>query len=337
VAGVCSICCAISAPAAAQGAAPPAAPAVALPAPALAPNSGSSSSTPSTVTTSNDSNNYKDDRLDWSVAVEGSATPGGPLVYCIPAKTVVIGTKSTLDSSTNQMTPTPTGAANANSNSLNVSTQWQQVRLAEQGFPYFGHLRLPGDTLQFATPGDFAAGKDDGYVGAPMANGKLTDQGTAMCPGITDATKPTPGNVYEGQPFYVSDGDLQNLDERVGLEYGALVVPFKFQLSKGNALTGSASLGPYLGFRLPFFQTGIVISPVLFAGASTISVSTTSGSTTSSQNLAGLSYGGGLLFTIKDSFHVGVIVGADHVDTSANYQYNNKPWISFEIGYSFAQ
>ena len=44
----------------------------------------------------------------------------------------------------------------------------------------------------------------------------------------------------------------------------------------------------------------------------------------------------GLLFDVKDDFHIGLVLGFDHVSSAQKYQYNDKPWVSFEIGYSFA-
>ncbi len=103
-----------------------------------------------------------------------------------------------------------------------------------------------------------------------------------------------------------------------------------------NAISGSASLGVYAGYRFPV-DTSIVLRPVVFVGGSYIPTSSSSGGTTTSQTVAGFSYGVGLLTNIKDSLQAGVVLGFDHVDSAQPYAYNDKPWISFEIGYSFAQ
>ena len=78
-----------------------------------------------------------------------------------------------------------------------------------------------------------------------------------------------------------------------------------------------------------------MISPVGFAGASNISVPSAS-DPSQSQTVAGFSYGGGFITSIKDDVQLGVVVGFDHVD-APNYAYKDKPWLSLEIGYSFAK
>jgi hypothetical protein len=129
---------------------------------------------------------------------------------------------------------------------------------------------------------------------------------------------------------------------RSGLTYGVLAVPFKFQVTGGKDFTGSATVGPYLGYRAdPEGTLGFGISFVGFLGASNIAVqepSASSGSTSSTtQNLAGFSWGFGLIGTVKGNFQLGGVLGFDRVSKNANYQYNGKPWIALELGYSFLQ
>jgi hypothetical protein len=137
--------------------------------------------------------------------------------------------------------------------------------------------------------------------------------------------------------FIVNLDDLRNSGfTRTGITYGTLVVPFKYQLTGDKDFTGSATLGGYVGFR---YETrkwiGITLTPILFVGASSNSVQNSSKSST--DNIMGFSYGGGLIGTIKSSFQVGIVIGADIVGNSVNYQYNGKPWIALEIGFSFLQ
>ncbi len=297
------------------------------------PAPSNNSTPPTAVAASNDTNNYDTDRLSWTGAIEAYDKAGGDAIYCLPANTVVIGAKSSLDSAPMQQAA---GQGGSGSGGTAVTYQWQRVRLAEDAFPYFGNFQREPYLKQDSSGNwymDAPAAKTNVQAGAgAQTSTTVSDQAAQQCPDVKN-----PQQLYVGTYFDVRDDGLANA-RRSGWEYGALVIPFKLQLSQGKALSGSASLGPYLGFRIPFFDTGVVMSPVLFAGASTVAVPTTStGGQTSTQNLAGLSYGGGLVFSVKDNFHVGIILGADHVDSSANYTYNNKPWISFEIGYSFAQ
>jgi hypothetical protein len=123
---------------------------------------------------------------------------------------------------------------------------------------------------------------------------------------------------------------------RFGLTYGVLAVPFKFHLSGAKELTGSASLGSYLGYRFDREGSlGIGVATVAFVGAADIAVPSTIGGAT--QNVAGFSYGLGVIGTVKGNFQLGGVLGFDRVSSNAGYQYNGKPWIAFELGYSFMQ
>lgn len=151
------------------------------------------------------------------------------------------------------------------------------------------------------------------------------------------AAKQNPAIRYPnfGEPLYVETGDLGKLHRRQGWDYGGLAVPFKVQLTGKHALTSSASLGLYAGYRFDF--GAFEAKPILFAGASYVPTSDSSGGTTTSQTVAGFGYGVGVLFNIKNGLQAGIIVGFDHVDSAQPYAYNDKPWLSFQIGYSFTE
>ncbi|HSC18715.1 MAG TPA: hypothetical protein VLC74_07350 [Rhizomicrobium sp.] len=275
--------------------------------------SGTTTSTTAGVTTTpNSANNYKDDRFQWHYAVEARSKLTGPNDICIPANTRVIGAKGGLDTAT-----TTTVQTNGGSQSSAQASQWQQVYL-DIDKPILGILGSPTNVT--GEPGKRTAG--------PPADSAIS------CPTVA-----TPAHgLGEGDLVYVSADDVAKA-ARAGWDYGVLVAPFKLQLSGDKEFTGSVSIGPYLGYQFPLWDFGLTLNIVGFAGASSINVNSTDASGQStSQTLAGLSYGGGLVTTVKESsFQVGVLVGVDHVNSSANYKYNNEPWLSFEIGYSFMQ
>jgi hypothetical protein len=264
--------------------------------------------TTTTVTIPNSSENFLDDRVSWSNAIEAKATLTGSLAkgFCIPARTKLIGARAAMDTDV-QPGSSPTGSSAA---------QYQAVTLDAAPFDIFG----PPPPIKRDTPTGLR------YLIPPG------DAQTSLCPDVTNSNT----KLYEGTVVYVSSADMDNVTFRSGFDYGALVVPFKMQLSGSKAFTGSASLGGYIGYQNPIGDFGVNVSPILFAGLSNISTSATSGSKTTSQTVAGLSYGTGLLFNIKDSFQAGFVFGFDHVNSAQKYQYNDKPWVSFEIGYSFA-
>ena len=124
--------------------------------------------------------------------------------------------------------------------------------------------------------------------------------------------------------------------ERFGWTYGTLVVPYKYQVQGDRSLSGGATLGGYAGFRgSPFGGPSLVFMG--FAGATKVDVPTTRNGQAVTESVAGLSYGVGLLGSIKDAFKVGFVIGADRVDNKLGYVNNGKTWISFSLGYDFYQ
>lgn len=139
-----------------------------------------------------------------------------------------------------------------------------------------------------------------------------------------------------GVGYKIKKEELKNKGfSRVGVTYGTLVLPFKYQLSGNKDITGSATVGAYVGWRLEsFHNVGTTFTPIAFAGASVISGNGTNGN---SSNTMGFSWGVGFIITLKGAFELGGAIGCDSVGSGANYDYNNKPWISVQIGYSFLQ
>lgn len=121
-----------------------------------------------------------------------------------------------------------------------------------------------------------------------------------------------------------------------GVTYGALVIPFKYQLKGDKQFEGGASLGGYLGYRFETLHNiGITATPIAFMGASNISVK---GATDAdSRSLMGFSYGLGLVGTVQRSFQAGVVLGWDRVGRNEGYKYNGKPWLALQFGYAFLQ
>jgi hypothetical protein len=248
-------------------------------------------------TVPNDENNYLGDVLSWPTDRELKDTAGAEKF----THCLPAGQHVVGDEST--MDTAASGS---------TQTQWLRVRLYDGWFS-----DLP----------------DDKVVPPPA-------RAAQSCPDIaTDNATPPKTQAVPMQPgmdYYISAGDAGQ-GRRIGFDYGALLVPFKFQLGGAKNFSGAASIGPYVGYRIPLGDVA-VFNPVAFAGASAISASTTDASgNTSTEALAGFSYGFGTIMRVKDSFSIGVILGADHVDSSAHYAYNDKWWASFEIGYSFAQ
>ena len=124
---------------------------------------------------------------------------------------------------------------------------------------------------------------------------------------------------------------------REGLTYGALVVPYKYFYSGSKDFLAGSTVGPYFGYRLSRQTIGFETKFIVFLGATTASVSQTSGGQTSNQNLAGFSYGFGMITEIKKSFQLGFVLGIDRVSDSIAYPNSGQPWAAISIGFDFGQ
>jgi hypothetical protein len=124
---------------------------------------------------------------------------------------------------------------------------------------------------------------------------------------------------------------------RTGLSYGTLLIPFKYHLGGDKSFSGSSSLGGYLGWR--FDQTssmGLSTKVVGFLGAANVPVTEVIDGQSKTQQMTGLTYGIGVLGEVKNSFQLGVVVGADRVSKSANYVNDGKPWLAVSLGFGFS-
>jgi hypothetical protein len=136
-----------------------------------------------------------------------------------------------------------------------------------------------------------------------------------------------------GQLVALQASALSTTKKRSGYSYGTLTVPYKYQLKGDRSLGGGATLGGYVGRRTETF--GLSNQLVAFAGVTKVDVPVTDNGKSRTDQLFGLSYGVGLLSTVKGAFQLGLVVGADRVSKSANYANNGKPWVSLSLGFDF--
>ncbi|MFZ6723371.1 hypothetical protein [Undibacterium sp. Ji49W] len=161
-----------------------------------------------------------------------------------------------------------------------------------------------------------------------VTNDTPTDNDTSLC---KDKSK----IVKLGEVVVFPSPDLVTLPpDRYGLTYGTLMVPYKYHVGSKN-FSGGTSVGGYMGYRQEKSGLGLGLQFVGFVGAGQIPVTQSVNGQDKTQNLTGLSYGLGIIGTVKDKFHMGFILGADRVNTDAGYKDNGKPWIAIELGYAF--
>lgn len=147
-----------------------------------------------------------------------------------------------------------------------------------------------------------------------------------------EKSKAVKGQVLAIEPDLLAS----SLFDRRGWTYGTLIVPYKYQFRGDRSLSGGATVGGYFGLRNSVHGTSVQL--VAFGGATKVEVPKTDAQgQTTTESLAGFSYGLGLLGTLKSSFKLGLVVGTDRVSKSAGYVNNGKPWVSLSLGVDFTQ
>lgn len=146
-----------------------------------------------------------------------------------------------------------------------------------------------------------------------------------------------PANTVEGHGAYIVDKSaIESAPHlRRGWSFGALIVPFKYQLSD-NSLSGATSLGPYAGYK--FQDNRGSITPI-FSALLVPNISVPQANGGASVNRSGFSFAGGIIFSIDKGTgtQIGLLLGQDRLgsNAAAPYAYEGKTWLSVSIGFKF--
>ncbi len=156
---------------------------------------------------------------------------------------------------------------------------------------------------------------------------------SAPCPGGTNTNE-----LQRGDVLLLRQDRIESLNPvRKGLTYGALMVPYKYHRSGEKGFSSGASLGGYLGYRIDRTGfTGFETNFIGFVGGANIAVPETVDGVATMSNRAGVSYGIGILATVKDEFQIGLVIGRDRVDDAAEYVRNGRTWVALSLGYEFS-
>jgi len=145
--------------------------------------------------------------------------------------------------------------------------------------------------------------------------------------------KKTTEDKYFSKPFklcLVGDNKVgTSYYKRVGgVNTGILVVPFK--LRSGDIFSDS-TIGQYISYKWE------VIELLATAGLSQLSISEIG--TNEIETKTGITYAFGINFEIDKDWDLALLIGADHLSgtTGDNWQYQNKAWVSFAIGFNFTR
>ena len=129
-------------------------------------------------------------------------------------------------------------------------------------------------------------------------------------------------------PYKLCRKELQSYKYRRvgGMDAGALVVPFKM---RSGDLYGDPTLGSYVAFK------GNYISLLATFGITQISVPDIETGEVTTES--GFSYALGLIWSITDSFDVGLVAGVDHLSGRAgdDFEFQDDIWWSLAIGHNF--
>lgn len=135
--------------------------------------------------------------------------------------------------------------------------------------------------------------------------------------------------------FLKSDKPELYLENWQSIIHGTLVVPFKVRTRDGR-LMGDATIGYYVGTRRNLFFSDLDITPLISFGLSTITVPQDENDT---QTKAGITGAIGVILNHTGNFQIGIVSGIDHLGGSEgdNWKYEDDVWVSFMVGYNFAQ
>lgn len=157
-----------------------------------------------------------------------------------------------------------------------------------------------------------------------------------------------------GKRFFIKTSDLSlyledgNIEQQFKIWKGKIITgatlstPFKFRPKidgKNYIFTPELSLGPFVGcnFRIDKNQS-IFLNGVLSAGINSININDDVQVDEQSKDGLALGFYGSVGVVVQiDDFQVGVLYGHDLVsgEMGDNWIYNEKPWLSFSIGFNF--
>jgi hypothetical protein len=115
------------------------------------------------------------------------------------------------------------------------------------------------------------------------------------------------------------------------IDHGVLAIPYKMRFAPFSIFPGG-TLGYYVGKKIN--KKNFVNSIVFFGGISTIPLNNINSDIVDVK--LGFSAGAGWIWYVEQDFQIGLIGGIDLFDGVDTWTYKYQPWLSFNIGYSFA-
>ena len=125
---------------------------------------------------------------------------------------------------------------------------------------------------------------------------------------------------------------VDHATQSAGVDYGLLVVPYKFHFSDHSYSSGG-TIGGYVGQHLTVAASSM--SVVLSVGLGNVPVKTVQGDgSTTIDNKASLTVATGLVVSLtrKGFFQAGLLFGYDWAGRDSQYQYEGEPWMALSFG-----
>src|SRR5690606_34993546 len=98
------------------------------------------------------------------------------------------------------------------------------------------------------------------------------------------------------------------------------------------SISPGGTLGYYIGRR--FNKRNFTNSLVAFSGLSAIPLNNINSDIVDTK--MGITGGAGWIWYVEEDFQIGLLTGVDLFDGVDKWTYGYQPWVSFNIGYSFA-
>lgn len=182
----------------------------------------------------------------------------------------------------------------------------------------------------------------------------------SVLPSVTTENKVIKINFDENKTetstrlYKVNTTDLKsyNIIWQQGLSWSSLILPIKYRPATNfngtqfeRTFSADLSVGPFLGYKFKmgkfynqFFQLGAFAGPTLIQFPTTVDPNngSTNQNNITNDNLIGFTFGFGGVFQF-DKLQIGLIYGTDQLggEKSKHWQYDNKNWWSFAVGYKF--
>lgn len=209
-----------------------------------------------------------------------------------------------------------------------------QIIVNMSGLREAGDFAKATPDMTFATKNEFKA--PSGSVFKQIEDNPVTiEGGQYYLVEFIQVTKSEKGFVVVGVKYWMPADKNQSYYRRLknGVDIGALTLPFKLRFNPSQ-ISPNASIGPYIGYKTALGYDWHVsfIGTFGLAGISLNDVNSKD-----VENVVGLTYGAGCIFSYKSKFQLGFVTGADFIggDKGKNWSYENKPWLSLAVGFTF--